>query len=104
MSELPEAYRRFRDVFPELEAAWDATRGAEEHGPLDLRTRRLVKLAIAIGAERSGTVRSAARKALAAGVTRDEILHVVAQAPSTLGFPGTVAVLDWIDDVLAGEL
>jgi alkylhydroperoxidase/carboxymuconolactone decarboxylase family protein YurZ len=47
---------------------------------------------------KEGAVHSAVRKAIAAGVSRDEIGQIVAMAASTLGFPSTVAVYSWIHE------
>jgi 4-carboxymuconolactone decarboxylase len=99
---LPGAYRRFRQrhapVVQAYEALGEACAGA---GPLDERTRELVKLGMAIGARLEGAVHSHARRALAAGAAPEEVRHVVALAAPTLGFPTTVAVATWVDDVLA---
>ena len=61
-------------------------------GPLDGRAARLIKLAVAVGAMREGAVHSGVRKALASGITIEEIEQVVAPAAGTLGLPSTVAV------------
>ncbi len=88
----PSAYTEFGAAYPDLAAAWDATQAAGETGPLGERDRRLVKLAIAVGTMRPSAVHSAARKALAAGVTRAEMAQVVRLAAGTLGFPAAVAI------------
>ena len=63
MAELPIPYQEFRSDFPELVEAFDAlAAAAHENGPLDERTRRLVKLGIAIGGRLEGAVRSATRR------------------------------------------
>jgi alkylhydroperoxidase/carboxymuconolactone decarboxylase family protein YurZ len=79
------------------EALGEAT---AEAGPLDARTRALVKLGIATGSGREGAVHSHARRALAAGCAPDEIRHVVLLAATTLGFPGMMAAMTWVEDVL----
>jgi alkylhydroperoxidase/carboxymuconolactone decarboxylase family protein YurZ len=94
----PKAYRDFVTAYPRLEESWDKAREQESDGPLDDKSRRLVKLGIAVGAMRRGAVSSAARKARAAGASEDEIRQVVALAASTLGFPSTVAVFSWINE------
>ncbi|MBL8755652.1 MAG: carboxymuconolactone decarboxylase family protein, partial [Planctomycetes bacterium] len=66
-------------------------------GPLDARTRALVKLALAVGAWREGAVRSSAGRARTAGCADAEIRHVVLLATTMLGFPSTMAALQWID-------
>lgn len=96
----PDAYRRFVERYPKLEAAWALVAEAGQEGPLDQKTARLVKLAIAIGAGREGAVHSGVRKALALGVTRDELEQVVALAAGTLGMPACVAVHCWVRDEL----
>ena len=96
----PEAYARFVDRYPRLGDAWNLAREAGEEGPLDERTRRLVKLAVAVGALREGALHASVRKALAVGLTPGEIEQVVALAAGTLGFPATVAVSCWVGEVL----
>lgn len=96
----PSTYRHFVERFPKLGEAWENVREAEETGPLDHRTRRLMKLAVAVGAMREGAVHSAVRKAQAAGAGEDAIYQTVALAASTLGFPSTVAVYSWVTDTL----
>jgi len=101
---LPDVYLRLRSRFPEVATAVDALGEATESaGPLDDRTQRLVKLGIAVGAMAEGAVRSNARRALLAGATTEEVLHVVALAITTRGFPAAVAAFSWIEEVLAGE-
>lgn len=100
MSYLPDAYRTFADRFPEVHAANQSLAEAcYEAGPIDDRTARLVKLAIAVGAQAEGAVRSHARRALAEGISVDEVRHVALLALTTQGFPTTIAGLSWIDDV-----
>lgn len=94
----PKTYTEFVSTFPQLGESWDLARSQETDGPLDEKTRRLVKLGVAAGALRQGAVSSAARKARAAGATEDELMQVVALAASTLGFPSTVAVFSWLRD------
>ncbi len=70
-----------------------------EAGPLDARTRRLVKLALAAGAGLEGAVHSHARRALAEGVAADEIQHVALLAIPTLGLSTAIRAMTWLDDV-----
>ena len=98
---LPEISRVFREQFPALSANLEALAKSANAGPLDERTSRLVKLGIAIGAMSEGAVRSNARRALQAGATPEEILHVVALTVTTRGFPAAVASYSWIEGVLA---
>lgn len=97
----PATYSAFIGRYPLLGTAWELTHKAGARGPLDEKTARLVKLALAIGAMREGAVHSSVRKARAAGIEPDAIDQVVALAASTLGFPATVAAFSWVEDELA---
>ena len=97
----PKTYHEFKARFPKLAEAWDLTREGSESGPLDEKTRMLVKLAVSLGAMREGAVHSAVRKAVQAGIDPAAIEQTVALAASTIGFPATVAVWTWVRDVLA---
>jgi len=64
---------------------------------------RLLKLALAVGAEAEGAVRSNVRKSLAQGVTETELRAVALLAITTCGFPSAIAGLRWVDEVLERE-
>jgi alkylhydroperoxidase/carboxymuconolactone decarboxylase family protein YurZ len=97
-SHAPAAHSRFVARFPRLGRAWDLVNEEGAAGPLDLRTQRLVKLAVAVGALREGAVHSGVRKARDAGVSLDEMEQVVGLAATTIGFPAAVAVWSWLRD------
>src|SRR5918996_1571057 len=81
---LPKVYLAFRDAYPEVTRALDELgRSTEQAGPLDDRTQRLVKVALAVGSLAEGAVRSNVRKALDAGDTAAEITHVALLAITT---------------------
>ena len=86
--------------FPKVGEAWELVGAAGQEGPLDEKTARLIKLAISIGMMREGAVHSGVRKAVAAGVTREELDQVVALGAGSLGFPATVAIFSWIEEVM----
>lgn len=96
----PKGYEEFVARYPALGKAWDAVNAAGSEGPLDAKTIRLIKIGIAMGALREGAIRSGARKALAMGITREEIAQVIALAVGTLGFPSTVAIHSWLSELL----
>ena len=90
-----------REVFVSVARAYDALgKVCAEAGPLDEKTRELIKLGMAIGGRLEGAVHAHARRALAAGASPADIRHVVAMAVPTVGFPTTVAAFTWVDDVL----
>ena len=101
---LPDIYRTFRASFPDVAAGLDELAArVDRAGPLDERTRRLVKLGMAIACQSPGAVRSNVRKALQAGESADEIRHVAALAITTCGFPTAVAGTEWIEEVLGSQ-
>ena len=103
LPKAPKPYRKFIARFPELASAWESISKAGADGPLDPRTRRLVKLAAAMGAMREGAVRAGARKALAEGVTLEEIEQLIPLVAGTLGMPSAVACWSWIRDAIDTE-
>ncbi len=97
----PFPYERFRKEFPEVEKEYDRlAKKCHASGPLQEKTRRLIKLGIAIGSESEGAVKSHARRALAIGISPDEIRHVVLLGLTTIGFPKMIATLNWVHEVL----
>lgn len=99
-SKPPEAYQKVVTRFPELRRSWKLARDAERQDPVDGKRAHLLKLGVAMGAVRQGSVHSAVRKALAAGATPEEIYQVLALAVRTVSFPSTVALVTWVQDVL----
>jgi 4-carboxymuconolactone decarboxylase len=86
-------------VFKAIEILGAAVRSA---GPLDARTSHLVQLAAAAAVRSEGAVHSHVRRALAAGVTPQEIEHALLLLVSTVGTPQVVAALSWARDVTDG--
>ena len=87
MSTLPGGAKTIAEDFPEIWAAYSslgaATAGA---GPLTERERRLVKLALSIGAGSEGATHSHSRRAVAEGVETGAIEQVALLACGPLGF------------------
>lgn len=104
MGQLPKRYRDFFQKYPAVGAAYE-NYGASvaAAGPLDERTRSLVKLAVSIGARMEGAAKSHAHKALQAGATIEEVSHVALLAAPTIGFPNMMAALQWVEAVTEGE-
>lgn len=92
-SEKPELWRAFQQL--------GAATGAA--GPLDERSRRLVNLALAIGADSEGATHSHSRRAMAEGLAPEELEHVAFLAITTLGWPQAIRGLTWIRDVTRGS-
>jgi 4-carboxymuconolactone decarboxylase len=99
--QLPKAVNQFRKRHAEV---WEAFNELGERchkaGPLDEKSRRLVKLALSIGAGLEGATHSAVRNARKAGITPAEIDHVAVLAISTLGLPAATRAMTWVADDL----
>jgi len=101
-SRPPAAHQQFVRRFPRLGKAWDLVNEEGSAGPLDAKTQRLLKLAVAIGAMREGAVHSGVRKARDAKASLAEMEQVVALAASTIGLPSSVAVWGWVREEADG--
>jgi 4-carboxymuconolactone decarboxylase len=101
MTYLPDIYKNFKTQFKDVGKALDELSvKCNNWGPLDDRAKRFVKLGIAIGLTSEGGVRSHARRALAEGITPDEIRHAVILATTTAGFPEMIAAMKWVEEVI----
>jgi alkylhydroperoxidase/carboxymuconolactone decarboxylase family protein YurZ len=100
-AEFPKWTKHFQKEYPKVWKAFQKL-GDECHGagPLDARTRRLVKVGIAAGAGSQGAVHSAVRNALTDGISPDEIRHVILLSITTIGFPNGQAALSWAEDLM----
>ncbi|WP_404377595.1 carboxymuconolactone decarboxylase family protein [Vreelandella aquamarina] len=103
-NDLPSGAGDVASQYPEI---WDAYaalgKACAEAGPLDERSRRLIKLSLAIGARSEGAVHSHVRRALKEGVSAEELKQVAMLAIPTVGFPAAVAALTWIEDITDPE-
>lgn len=98
--ELPSGAGQVADEYPEVWEAYAALgKACSESGPLDARTRRLVKLALAVGARSEGAVHSHVRRGLEEGESAEALKQVAMLAIPTLGLPSGVAALTWIEDI-----
>ncbi len=99
--ELPASFKKLVKDYPEVCSAFEKLgTKCHESGPLDERGRKLAKLGIAIGTGSEGAVHSAVRKALQAGLSKEEIMHVSILAITTIGLPHAIAAMSWIKDLL----
>lgn len=104
MRKLPERFTSFLKDYPEVGDAYQSLgKAVASAGPLDGKTRELIKLGAAIAAGQEGGTHSHARKAMDAGATPEEVRHAVLQTLTTIGFPNMMRGLSWVDDVLAEQ-
>ena len=101
---LPSGAGRVADRHPKVWAAYEHLgKDVAEGGPLDAKTRRLAKLALAIGCSSEGAVHSHVRRAIAEGIAREDLRHVMLLAIPTLGLPAAVKAMTWIDDIIGDQ-
>lgn len=101
MQKIPKKFEKFMSEHPDIATAYYELGKACHHaGPLDDKTRSLIKLGIAVGSRMEGAVHSHVRKALDAGVKPDEIRHAIILAMTTIGFPAMMAAYTWANDIL----
>ncbi len=104
MSHIPKRFLKFTEDHTEVAKAYEEL-GNSVHsaGPLDKKTRALIKIAISTGARLEGAVHSHTRKAIKAGVSKEEMQHAVLLALPTIGLPSMMAALGWIDDIIEAQ-
>ncbi len=104
MRKPPKRYQAFSKKYRDIAKAYEEMGSAcHSAGPLDEKTRALVKLAISTGAHFEGSTHSHVRKALDAGATPAELYHVALLSIPTIGFPSAMAVMSWIEDIVKPE-
>ncbi|MCE9682318.1 carboxymuconolactone decarboxylase family protein [Halomonas alkalisoli] len=101
--DLPSGAGKVADDYPEVWQAFASLgKACAEAGPLDACTRRLVKLALAVGSGSEGAVHSHMRRAMAEGIEPEALKQVAMLAIPTIGLPAGVAALTWIEDITEG--
>lgn len=100
-AKVPSHYSKFLKLYPEVAEYYTGlSNSVKKVGPLNAKTRALVKLGISIGLKHEGAVHSHTRKSLEAGATPEEIRQSVILSLTTIGFPSMMAALSWVNDVL----
>lgn len=102
MTKVPQHFMKFKEDYPEIAEAYEKMGNAvHTSGPLDDKSRALIKLALSTGAGLEGAVHSHTRKALEKGLTKEEIRQVVLLSLPTIGLPRMMAALSWVEDILS---
>jgi 4-carboxymuconolactone decarboxylase len=101
MSDLPDTYEVFQKQHTSLWQAFEKLgETAATSGPLDLKTRELIKLGMAAAYGSVSAVKSHTHRALEAGVSVEEIEHAILLGITTLGFPSMMAALTWAKEAI----
>jgi alkylhydroperoxidase/carboxymuconolactone decarboxylase family protein YurZ len=99
-SDLPSTAGDLAEDYPDVWDRYaDLGKACSNAGPIDGETKRLVKLAMAVGSQSEGAVHSHVRRALEEGVDPDTLRHLAVLAIPTIGYPKAMAALSWIDDL-----
>lgn len=95
----PKFYEEFLKKYPTVGSRYEELGDAiHDLGPLSDRERALVKLAISGSHLYQSAYKAHIRKALASGLTRQEIEHVALMMLPTVGFPTMMACMGIIDE------
>ena len=89
MRDVHELYTDFKAEFPEINEKNEALgQFIHEHGgPLDEKTRWLIKLGISAATHHQRAVLTHVERAREAGATEEEIVHAMLLVIPTCGFP-----------------
>ena len=99
MPKPPKFYEQFAKKYPQVAGKYEEL-GAAVHGlgPLNDRDRSLIKLAISGSHLYSSAFKAHIRKAVASGISRQEIEHLVLLFLPTVGFPTMMAAMGIVDE------
>ena len=101
MAGLPPAFAAMKDAYPTV---WDSqaamNQSCDEAGPLDARTRELIKVAVLAAAGYEQSVKGHTSLALEAGASPAEVRHAVLLAAGPVGIPAVACGLSWIEEAL----
>lgn len=95
----PKWYQQFLSRYPEVGKNYEALgESVHQAGPLDEKSRALIKLAISGSSGMEQAFRVHIRKARDIGIGREEIEHVALLALPTIGFPSMMILLYSIEE------
>jgi alkylhydroperoxidase/carboxymuconolactone decarboxylase family protein YurZ len=98
----PDYFKKLEKQYPAVAKSFDGlAKACAKAGPLDAKTRHLIKLGVAIGIGSEGDVQNLTMQALADGVSPDEIRHAVLLSVTTAGFPAMIASMQLAEEVIA---
>ncbi len=104
MNKLPKPYQQFRQDHPDVYKAYENLGEiAANDGPLDGKTRELIKLGMSAANGSESAVQSHTHRALEAGATAKEVEHTLMLGINTIGFSTTMAALGWAKQAIAAH-
>ena len=100
---LPEHFIKLVDKYPKIwEAHQKLAEACTEYGPLDRKTRELIKTAISGAANQETAVERHVVMAMQEGATEEEVYQAILLLVTIVGFPRTSAALKWAQRALEG--
>jgi alkylhydroperoxidase/carboxymuconolactone decarboxylase family protein YurZ len=102
MEDIHNVFTRFKAEFPDVYARHEAL-GKEVHekvGPLDAKSRWLIKIAISAACSHKRALATHIRKAKAAGIADEEIKHALLLLIPTAGFPTFMKAYSVLDNMV----
>ncbi len=101
MKDKTDNLNYFKDKHPEIFQAYEQFGHLlhEKGGPLDEKTRWLIKVAISAASQYEFALQTHIEKAMAVGCTREEIEHAILLVAPSSGFPKTMSALMVFRDV-----
>lgn len=105
MDKIEKNFKYFLNKYEDIYKAYE-NYGQMVHnhgGPLDEKTRWLIKVAVSAACQHHYSVRTHIRKALKNGCTRDEIEHAIMLVAPTAGFPSFMEALMCLREELDGD-
>ena len=98
---LPKHFKKFVEEYPKIwEAHQKLSEACAECGPLDRKTRELIKVAISGTANQETALQRHVIMAMQEGATKDEVYQAILLLITTIGFPRASAALKWAERVL----
>ena len=102
MEQLPKPYQQFRTNYPQVYKAYEQLgEAAANAGPLDAKTRELIRLGMSAANKSESAVQSHTHRALDAGASSEEIEHALLLGINTLGFSTIMAAITWAKAAIA---
>jgi 4-carboxymuconolactone decarboxylase len=98
---LPEHFQDFVQKYPDVwEAHQKLSEACARSGPLDRKTRELIKIAISGAANQVTALQRHTVMAVQAGATKEEVYQTILLLITTVGFPRASAALQWAQNAL----
>ncbi|MCL5124174.1 MAG: carboxymuconolactone decarboxylase family protein [Deltaproteobacteria bacterium] len=100
--DLPEIFTKFvedhGDIADKFKEISDL---CSKVGKLGSQSQHLVQLGVSIGAGSVGAVKSHARRALEAGLSKEDLVQATLLSATTVGFPAMIAAYSWVQEVIS---